>query len=82
MIAKLTRATMVLILDGNSDIGALVWSNIFYLSCLRYLIRTRTVKNLFFPLRTPSSLLACAACSELPSDRGNMRATQFTEYNI
>ena len=36
---------MVLILDGNSEIGAHVGSNICYLICLRHLIRSRVVSN-------------------------------------
>ena len=42
---------MVLKLDGNSEIGANVWSYLGYLICLRHLIRWRAVTNLFFFLR-------------------------------
>ena len=36
---------MVLILDGNSEIGAHVWRNLGYLICLRQLFRSQK-KNL------------------------------------
>ena len=42
---------MVLILDGNVEIGALVSSNLCYLICLRNLIRSRAVTNQFVFLR-------------------------------
>ena len=42
---------MVLILDGKSEIGAHVRSNLCYLSCLRHLIRSRAVINHIFFLR-------------------------------
>ena len=35
----------VIILDGNSEIGALVRSNLFNLICLRHLLRPRAVTN-------------------------------------
>ena len=38
----------VLILDGNSEIVAHTRSNICYLSCIRYLVRLREVKNQIF----------------------------------
>ena len=48
---------MVLLLDGNLDICAHVWSDLCYLICLRHLIRSRAVTNwiyfsekTFFPL--------------------------------
>ena len=45
------NAPMVRILDGDSEIGAQVRSNIFYLICLRHLIRPRAVSNrMFFSL--------------------------------
>ena len=43
--------TMVLILDGNSEIGAQVRSNLCYLIWLRHLIRSRAVKNRIFFIR-------------------------------
>ena len=45
---------MVLILDGNLEIGVHcsvhVRSNLCHLICLRHLIRSRAVTNLIFPL--------------------------------
>ena len=58
---------MVLILDGNSETGAYVRSNLCYLSCLSHLIRSRAIENDFFPSKT-YFLQACAKCSELPSN--------------
>ena len=52
---------MVLVLDCQSEIGALVRSDLAYLICLRHLLRSRTVANQFF-------LYTCATCSELPSN--------------
>ena len=66
---------MVLILDGNSEIGAHVWSNLCYLICLRHLIRSKTVTNLIFPI----FLHACATCSKLPSDISNMDGSIYLE---
>ena len=40
--------TMVIILDGNSEIGAHVRSNFCYLTPLRHLIRSIAVTNLIF----------------------------------
>ena len=60
---------MVLILDGNSDIGAHVGSNICYSISLRNSMRSRAVKNRFFFLRIiPIFLHACATCFVLPSN--------------
>ena len=42
---------MVLILDGNSEIGAHVGWNICYLIWLRHLIRSRAVRNRIFFLK-------------------------------
>ena len=53
-------------LDENSEIGAHVRSNLCYWTCLRRLIRSRELKNLFFPKR-PIILQDCATCSQLPS---------------
>ena len=41
----MTSATMVLILDGNSEIGAHVWSNFCYFICVRHSIKSRVVIN-------------------------------------
>ena len=40
-----SHVVMVLMLDGSSGISAHVWNNIFYLICLRHLIRSRAVTN-------------------------------------
>ena len=42
---------MVLVLDGNSEISAHVWSNLCYLTCSRHLVRSRAVTNRIFFLR-------------------------------
>ena len=39
---------MVLILDGNPELGAQVRSNLVYLICLRHSIRSRAVTNQIF----------------------------------
>ena len=58
---------MVLILDGDSEIGSHVISNIWYLICSRHLIRSRAVANrILFLLK---DLFPCAIYSELPSNR-------------
>ena len=48
---------MVLLLDSDSEIGATVSSNIWYLICVRHFIRSRTVTNSFFSKKT--HFLAC-----------------------
>ena len=40
--------TMVLGLNGTSEKGAYVWSNLGYLICLSYLFRSTAVTNLTF----------------------------------
>ena len=42
---------MVLIIDGNSEIGAHVWSYFGYLICERLLFRSRVVANLNYYLQ-------------------------------
>ena len=42
---------MVLIIDGNSEIGTHVRNNLCYLNCLRHLLRWRAVTNRIFFLR-------------------------------
>ena len=39
---------MVLISDGDSEISAHVWSNLYHLICLSHFIRSRAVKNTIF----------------------------------
>ena len=57
---------MVPLLDGSSDIGAHVRSNLYNLICLRHLNRSRIVTNLLFSEKTYYTL--CVRCPELPSD--------------
>ena len=63
---------MVLILDGNSYLGAHLGSNRCYLTCIRLLISSKTVKNRVFFLKRPLVLYACATCYELPSNISTM----------
>ena len=60
---------MVLICDGNSEIGAHVESNLCYLICLRHLIRSKAVTNrIYFSPETLFFFLhGCAICSKLSS---------------
>ena len=60
--------TMVLILDGNSEIGAQVKSNFCYLIFLRHLVGSRVATNSIVFSKKAFFLHACAACSELPSN--------------
>ena len=56
---------MVRLLDGDSEKGEHVRSNLCYLICLRHLIGLRAVTNriFIFPI-----FHACVICSELPSN--------------
>ena len=67
-LSKSVSFSMVLILDGNSEIGAYVRVNICYLICLLQLLRASTVTNRIFSPKRPIILYACATCYELPSD--------------
>ena len=63
----------VLISVGNSEVGAHMKSNLCYLICLRYLIRSRAVLNrLIFSPKIPIFLHACVWCSELLSSIRSM----------
>ena len=42
------QGSLVLIIDGNSVIGAYVWSHLVYLICLRHLFRSGTGTKLIF----------------------------------
>ena len=67
---------MVLILDGSSEIGAQMRSNLWYLNCWRHLIRSRIVTNQ--TQKTPKSpifLHVCATCFEQPSYISTMGKT-------
>ena len=70
---------MVLILYDNLEIGAHVSKNLYYLICLRHLIRSRAVTNLIF-LKTYIFLFACAKCSELPSNLNAKGYPYFSSY--
>jgi len=65
---------MVFILDGNSEIGAHVRSNYYYLNCLRHLIRMKavTIRILLTPKRF-SFFHTYATCSELLFNLSTMR---------
>ena len=68
---------MVLILDGNSEIGSHVRSNLCCLICLRHLIRSRTLTNrIFFSQKITICFHACATCYELPSNISNMATSK------
>ena len=58
---------MVLIFDGNSEIGAFVRSDLCYMNCLRHLIRSRAVTSRIFFFKMPTFSHACSSCSTLPS---------------
>ena len=59
-------------LDGNSEIGAQVRSNLYYLICLRRLNSSGQSQIGFFSLKRPIFLHACTTCSELPSNISTM----------
>ena len=64
---------MILILDGNLEIGAHARNNLCYLIFLTHLIRSQAVKNrIIFAPKGSISLYACAKCSELPSNMNSM----------
>ena len=63
---------MLLILDGNSDIGAHVRSNLCYMIFVRHFIRSRAIINAIFFYLNHFFLHARAICSELPSDLRTM----------
>ena len=81
----------VLILDGNSEIGAHVRiNNLYNLICLRQLIRSRAVTNRIFFSKRPIFLHVCVTCSELPSNmrtserdwRNSIQPSQIIDYRI
>ena len=58
---------MVLILDGNSEIGVQIRSNLFDFIFVIHLIRYQEQsQNVFFPPKRAIMLHACATCFELP----------------
>ena len=69
---KKDHEPMVLILDGISEMGAHVRSNLCYFICLRHEIRSRAVTNLsYFSPKRPIFLHACATCFELGKPQKN-----------
>ena len=59
---------MVLILDGNLEIGAHVRCNFCYFTCLRHLIECSHKSDFYFFRKDLLSYMrACATCPELPS---------------
>ena len=61
---------LVLILNGNSEIGAHVKSNLCHLNCLMHLNRSKAVTTRIFSLC--QKLHVCATCSKLPSNISTM----------
>ena len=59
---------MVLISDGNSDIGAHVRSNSCFFICLKSLIKARAVTNHICSTKITIFLHACETCTELLSN--------------
>ena len=68
------QITMILISDGNSEMGAYVRSNLYYSICLRHFIRSRSVTNRLF-------LNACATGTELPSNISNIEIMLFFVFH-
>ena len=68
---------LVLISNGNSEIGAHVRSNLRFMICLRHWIRSRAVGVFFSPKRSIFSL-ACATCNELQSDISTLLVGRVT----
>ena len=64
--------------DGNSEIGAHVGSNLCHLICLKHLINSRAVIG-FFSLQI--FLHACATCSKLPSNTSTMDSTAIENWS-
>ena len=59
--------SMLLVLDGYSEIGAHIGSNLCYLICSWLMIRSREVTNrIFVILKDGFSIHTCATYSELP----------------
>ena len=67
----------MILLDGNSEIGAHVCSNLCYFICLGHFIRLSVVTNLFFLPKRPIILHSCATFSEEQSDISTMGPVTF-----
>ena len=63
-------SVILLILDGNTDIGVHIRRLLWHLICLRHFLRSRevTIRIFFFSEKNPILLHACATCFELPSN--------------
>ena len=73
------KKPMVLIFDGNSDIGSHVRSNFCYLICIMHFVRSSAVTNRILQ-KIPIFLHACATCSELPSNISVMQTPAVEEH--
>ena len=75
---------MALKLIGNSEVGAHIRSNLWYLICLRHWIESSHISYFIFNSEKTFLLHACATCSELPYNISNMKYSKnFTSiYSI
>ena len=72
---------MVLIKDGNTEIGAR--NNPFYVVCLRHFISSRAVTNrIFFSPKRPIYIYMFATSFELPSDISGMYQTPWINNKV
>ena len=73
IIQNVNKVTpMVLILDGNSKIGAHVKRNLCCSTCLRHLISSTAAQIGYFYPKRHIFLHGCATCYELPSNISTM----------
>ena len=75
-----TIMSIVLILDGKSEMVAVVRSN-RQLNCLRHLIRSKLVTNRIFPRKKTYFLHTCATCSEIPFNMCTMIMSFMLQCN-
>ena len=71
LVSELTTLSLLLspwYFNGNSEIGAPVWSDLGYLICLRHLFRSRVVTHLKLISGKTCFLHKCAKCSEFSSN--------------
>ena len=73
---------MVPILDCNSEIDAHKRSNLFYLSCLRYAIKSRAVKILIFPQGLFIYLLINPIIPSSPPKKKESKTDQTTPVHL
>ena len=74
---KTSVGAMVLILDGNSEIGAHVRSNFCYSICLKCSNRSKAVTNRIFSVWKKKFLHASATCYEFSSNISTMRKYDY-----